>query len=155
MTAQCIIPSPVGPLLIREEDGFITEVNFTDEQLSTPETELCRRCACQLADYFDHRLTGFDLPLRPEGTPFQRDVWQALTAIPYGEVRSYGDIARAIGRPNACRAVGGANHRNPICIIIPCHRVIGADHTLTGYGGGLDKKTFLLDLEAGKITGDA
>ena len=89
----------------------------------------------------------FDLPLAPKGTAFQQSVWRALESIPYGEVRSYGDIARQIGNPKACRAIGGANNRNPIAIVIPCHRVIGADGRLVGYGGGLDKKEMLLSLE--------
>jgi methylated-DNA-[protein]-cysteine S-methyltransferase len=102
----------------------------------------------QLDAYFAGRLRRFELPLAPEGTPFQREVWSALTTIPYGETVSYGELARQVGRPNACRAVGAANGRNPIPIIIPCHRVIGADGSLTGFGGGLPIKQRLLLLEA-------
>jgi methylated-DNA-[protein]-cysteine S-methyltransferase len=102
----------------------------------------------QLGDYFAGRLTRFDVPLRLEGTPFQREVWQGLLEIDYGETISYGELARRIGRPRAVRAVGLANGQNPIAVIVPCHRVIGADGTLTGYGGGLDRKRLLLDLEA-------
>ena len=102
----------------------------------------------QLGDYFAGRLTSFDVPMQLEGTPFQREVWQGLLEIDYGETISYGELARRIGRPRAVRAVGLANGQNPIAVIVPCHRVIGADGTLTGYGGGLDRKRLLLDLEA-------
>jgi methylated-DNA-[protein]-cysteine S-methyltransferase len=101
----------------------------------------------QLAEYFAGERRAFALPVAPEGTDFERRVWQALAAIPYGETRSYRDVAGAIGRPTACRAVGRANGRNPIAVVIPCHRVIGSDGSLTGYGGGLDLKRFLLELE--------
>jgi methylated-DNA-[protein]-cysteine S-methyltransferase len=104
----------------------------------------------QLAEYFAGARRAFALPLAPAGTEFERRVWQALVAIPYGETRSYAEVAQAIGRPAACRAVGRANGSNPIAIVIPCHRVIGSDGSLTGYGGGLDLKRFLLDLEGGQ-----
>lgn len=103
----------------------------------------------QLAAYFGGRLRRFDLPLCPEGTKFQQNVWMQLRAIPYGETRSYGQIAEALGSPGASRAVGLANGRNPLPIIVPCHRVIGADGSLTGFAGGMDRKRFLLDLENG------
>jgi methylated-DNA-[protein]-cysteine S-methyltransferase len=102
----------------------------------------------QLASYFAGELQSFDLPLAPSGTPFQQSVWTALRAIPYGETRSYRDLAQAIGNPAAVRAVGLANGRNPLPIIVPCHRVIGSDGSLTGFGGGITTKRFLLDLEA-------
>ena len=102
----------------------------------------------QLREYFAGRLTDFDLPLAPEGTPFQAEVWRAVADIPYGETRSYGDIARAINRKDAVRAVGAANGQNPLPIVIPCHRVIGSDGRLTGYGGGLPLKKRLLALES-------
>ena len=98
-------------------------------------------------EYFAGKRQQFDLPLRPEGTPFRQQVWQALLSIPYGQTRSYRDIAASVGAPRAVRAVGGANHHNPISIIIPCHRVIGADGSLRGYGGGTAIKTALLALE--------
>jgi methylated-DNA-[protein]-cysteine S-methyltransferase len=104
-------------------------------------------CA-QLTDYFAGRRTSFDVPLQLEGTAFQREVWGGLLEIDYGETISYGELARRIGRPRAVRAVGLANGRNPIAVIVPCHRVIGADGTLTGYGGGLESKRLLLDLES-------
>lgn len=102
----------------------------------------------QLDEYFAGERTDFDLPLHAKGTPFQLEVWQALRTIPFGEVRSYGDIAGQIGRPGASRAVGLANGRNPISVIVPCHRVIGSSGSLTGYGGGLTRKRLLLDHEA-------
>jgi methylated-DNA-[protein]-cysteine S-methyltransferase len=102
----------------------------------------------QLEQYFAGGRTRFDLSLVPPGTAFQKKVWAALLRIPFGETATYGEIARAVGRPDASRAVGGANHRNPIAIIIPCHRVIGANGSMTGYGGGLPRKRLLLDLEA-------
>ncbi|HLX11038.1 MAG TPA: methylated-DNA--[protein]-cysteine S-methyltransferase [Thermoanaerobaculia bacterium] len=106
----------------------------------------------QLAEYFAGRRRQFTLPLAPHGTAFERGVWEALVAIPYGETRSYAEVAEAIGRPTACRAVGRANGSNPIAVVIPCHRVIGSDGSLTGYGGGLELKRLLLDLEGGKST---
>lgn len=108
-----------------------------------------RATARQLCEYFEGRRRTFDLPLDPVGTPFQQLAWRALRAIPYGETRSYADQARAIGRPSAVRAVGAANGRNPLSIVVPCHRVIGRDGRLTGFGGGLDRKQRLLDLEFG------
>lgn len=106
-----------------------------------------RRAKRELGEYFDGRRRHFDLPFEPHGTAFQCAVLDALVEIPYGETRSYKEIAEALGKPKAVRAVGGANGSNPIPIIIPCHRVIGSDGTLTGFGGGLDTKRFLLDLE--------
>jgi methylated-DNA-[protein]-cysteine S-methyltransferase len=103
----------------------------------------------QLAEYFDGRRRAFDLPLAFGGTPFQRRVWRALLDIPYGETTSYGELARRIGRPSASRAVGLANGSNPIAVVVPCHRVIGTNGSLTGFGGGLERKRLLLDLEAG------
>jgi methylated-DNA-[protein]-cysteine S-methyltransferase len=102
----------------------------------------------QLEEYFDGQRTEFDVPLNAKGTVFQHEVWAALQTIPYGEVRSYGEIAEQIGRPKASRAVGLANARNPIAVIVPCHRVIGASGVLIGYAGGLERKRLLLDLEA-------
>jgi len=111
------------------------------------ETPLIREAAEQLNEYLAGKRKAFDLPLAPEGTPFQKAVWKALTGIPYGETRTYKEIAETVGKPRACRAVGMANNKNPIAILIPCHRVIGADGKLTGYAGGLDIKKKLLDLE--------
>ncbi|MDE2294357.1 MAG: methylated-DNA--[protein]-cysteine S-methyltransferase [Gammaproteobacteria bacterium] len=103
----------------------------------------------QLREYFDGTRREFDLPLAPRGTPFQQTVWRALRRIPYGRTLAYGELARRIGKPGAARAVGMANHHNPLSIVVPCHRVIGADGGLTGYGGGLDRKRWLLALEHG------
>ena len=104
----------------------------------------------QLAEYFAGGRTAFDVPLALQGTDFQRRVWEALLEIPYGETVSYGELARRIESPRAVRAVGLANGRNPVAVIVPCHRVIGADGTLTGYGGGIERKRLLLELEAGR-----
>ena len=134
-------------LTIAEADGKITHVLFGACEEAGERTPLLDEAVRQLKEYFAGERLEFNLPLNPEGTEFQQKVWKALTGIPYGETRSYGEIARAIGREKACRAVGMANHNNPISIIIPCHRVVGADGSLTGYGGGLDKKRFLLKLE--------
>ena len=111
------------------------------------ETELLKEAHKQLMEYFEGKRKGFELPIYVEGTVFQEKVWKALQQIPYGETRNYEEIAKAVGSPKACRAVGGANHKNPIMIIIPCHRVIGKDGTLTGFGGGLAIKEYLLKLE--------
>ena len=140
--------SPIGKLYLTGEGKTITGLYF-QEPLGTFEAaaEAAADAEDQLRRYFAGELKIFQLPLRPEGTAFQRAVWQALQTIPYGETRSYGQIAAQIGRPKASRAVGMANNRNPISILIPCHRVVGADGSLTGYGGGLDKKEFLLKLE--------
>lgn len=114
-----------------------------------PDSELVELVFRQLDEYFAGVRTRFDFPYRMDGTPFQKKVWRALCDIPYGQTRSYKEIAEAVGSPKACRAVGMANHRNPIFIAVPCHRVIGADGSLTGYGGGLDMKQALLELERG------
>jgi methylated-DNA-[protein]-cysteine S-methyltransferase len=113
--------------------------------------DVLRQVEYQLTAYFAGELRDFDLPLAPVGTPFQERVWQALRDIPYGATTSYSALANRIGAPGAARAVGLANGRNPIAIIIPCHRVIGAGGTLVGYGGGLNRKRWLLDLEAGRV----
>lgn len=143
-----------GPLLIAIDGAGLRHVEFMQgERPVLPQPEWQRDDAAlapfveQFAAYFAGRLRRFDLPLAATGTPFQQAVWQALCDIPYGETRSYGDIARAIGKPNAVRAVGAANGRNPLSIIIPCHRVIGQNGSLTGYAGGLPIKQALLTLE--------
>ncbi len=139
--------SPVGILTLTEENGAITELLFGACRPQGEKSALLAEAERQLDEYFAGKRRAFHLPLNPEGTEFQKKVWNALRGIPCGETRSYGDIARAVGSPRAFRAVGMANHSNPISIIIPCHRVIGADGSLTGYGGGLYIKTFLLELE--------
>lgn len=146
-----VAQSPVGDLTLTEENGALTGLYFGRRSLEGEEglTALLERASRQLEEYFAGKRKQFDLPLSLRGTEFQRQVWAALGDIPYGETRSYGQIAQAVGRPKAVRAVGMANHRNPISIIVPCHRVVGADGSLTGYGGGLENKKFLLALERG------
>ena len=149
--------SPLGPILLAASAQGLAGAWFTEGQRDTPDhaawTEapghpVLQRAAAQLADYFDGRRQDFDLPLDlTHGTAFQQAVWQALLAIPFGTSTSYGELARRIGRPKAVRALGAAVGRNPVSIIVPCHRVLGADGSLTGYAGGLDRKTSLLRTE--------
>ena len=151
--AQYICPSPMGPLSLVEENGALVEVRWNFDlprdaaPLALPSTPLLRQAAAELAAYFAGDLREFTVPLAPKGTSFQQKVWAALREIPYGETRSYKEIAAMVGNEKACRAVGMANNRNPLPIFIPCHRVVGADGKLVGYAGGLDVKTFLLNLE--------
>jgi methylated-DNA-[protein]-cysteine S-methyltransferase len=152
------IESPVGELLVTADAaGALTRLYFPgrvspQEAGWTHDEAPFAEPRRQLDAYFAGELEDFDLPLAPSGTPFQLQVWRALCEIPYGATASYGEIAHAVGAPGAARAVGGANNRNPISIIVPCHRVIGAGGSLTGYGGGLDRKRLLLELEAGTPT---
>ena len=141
----------IGRIGLAECNGAIIELALRAKAAAerAPEPELIRRAFAQIEEYLAGRRTRFDLPLHAEGTPFMRRVWDALCAIPYGQTRSYKEIATAIGRPGAMRAVGMANSRNPIALIIPCHRVIGANGALTGFASGVDLKQRLLDLEAG------
>jgi methylated-DNA-[protein]-cysteine S-methyltransferase len=161
MRTFVVVDSPIGPLTLVAADGRLTGL-YMDAQRhrpgeqvvgtpGDPKAEPFASAADQLAAYFAGQLTEFDLPLAPAGTQFQRAVWAALQQIPYGETWSYGQLASTIGSPTAVRAVGLANGRNPIAVVIPCHRVIGADGSLTGYGGGLDRKHYLLDLEASLV----
>jgi methylated-DNA-[protein]-cysteine S-methyltransferase len=162
MHGHVIVDSPIGPLTLVAADGALTGLYLdvphsprARHQLGAdvlgppadPASEPFAAAADQLAAYFTGQLTEFTVPLAPAGTPFQRRVWAGLREIPYGETWSYGQLAGWIGNPAAVRAVGLANGRNPIAVIIPCHRVIGSDGSLTGYGGGLDRKRYLLDLE--------
>lgn len=142
------VPFPVGPVTVMEEGGWIVFIGFLPT-LARPQKRKRRHQGAfrQLSDYFDGELKTFDLPLKLSGTPFQLRTWAALQTIPYGKTCSYGDIAKQIGNGKANRAVGMANHNNPISIVIPCHRVIGANGSLTGYGGGLPIKRQLLELE--------
>ncbi|MCA8955724.1 MAG: methylated-DNA--[protein]-cysteine S-methyltransferase [Planctomycetes bacterium] len=148
-----LVPSPLGTLRVLVDDhGNLVELRFPD--VASPAVagaeDSVARCSSvvrQLREYFAGRRRGFDLPLSAAGTVFQREVWDELQRIPYGETISYGELARRIGRPRAVRAVGQANRRNPIPIVVPCHRVLGADGTLTGFGGGLPIKRALLELE--------
>ena len=142
----------LGRLGIRDNSQNITNLYFESENISRDdviieESDLTKLAYTLIREYLDGQRKVFDLPLHPNGTEFQIKVWKALTEIPYGETRSYKDIAISIGNEKACRAVGMANNKNPIPIIIPCHRVIGANKKLVGYAGGLDLKERLLDLE--------
>lgn len=144
--------SPVGRLRVVERQQAIAELHIGETLPDAPEltrqdTPLLLEAQAQLAQYFAGQRTGFSLPLAPAGTAFQQAVWRQLQQIPYGQTRTYGQIAVALGKPTASRAVGRANHHNPIAILIPCHRVIGADGSLTGYAGGLAVKEALLRLE--------
>lgn len=140
--------SPQGLIEITATDKGISAITFVDKSQgrATP-NHLSERAKVQLAAYFDGSLTQFDLPFDTKGTDFQRAVWKALCDIPYGETASYADIANKLNNPKAVRAVGMANGRNPIAIVVPCHRVIGSNRTLTGYAGGLERKQYLLKLE--------
>ena len=141
--------SPVGLLGITASDAAITSIEFdaVREDDDEPNCALLEQARIELEEYFAGRRTVFDLPLEPEGSDWERSVWRALTDIPFSKTKSYGELARLLQRPGAARAIGTANRRNPIAIVIPCHRVIGADGSLTGYGGGLDRKRWLLDHE--------
>lgn len=128
--------------------GLYFENSIITEDIKTNETELIKETKRQVDEYFAGKIKNFDLPLELEGTEFQQSVWNALQNIPYGETCSYAEIAKNIGRPKAYRAVGMANNKNPISIIIPCHRVIGKNGKMVGYGGGIDIKRHLLDIES-------
>jgi methylated-DNA-[protein]-cysteine S-methyltransferase len=146
MNGSLIVGTPLGLMTLTERDGALIAAEFGALAPNVP-SPLLRRAGLELGEYFAGTRRSFTLPLSPQGTDFQRAVWAALLEIPYGETRSYGEIARAVGKPGAARAVGMANNRNPLPVFIPCHRVIGADGALVGYGGGLEKKRFLLALE--------
>jgi methylated-DNA-[protein]-cysteine S-methyltransferase len=164
MKKAYIYNTKLGKILIAEDGNKITEVSLTAGQTDRcgnsgqsglsyqdyemEETVLIKEAARQLTQYLEGARKDFTVPLQPEGTLFQKKVWEALRAIPYGETRTYRQIAEAIGSPKACRAVGMANHHNPVMVIIPCHRVIGADGSLTGYAAGLDVKKLLLTMES-------
>ncbi len=147
-------PSPIGPLTLMGRDGHLTHLVMEDQAHATVTPPGSRRddvwfadVRAQLDEYFAGTRTVFEVPMRLEGTDFQRAVWAQLRAIPYGSTISYGELARRVGNPKASRAVGLANGRNPIAVIVPCHRVVAGDGSLGGYGGGLGRKTALLDLE--------
>ncbi|MFE0809298.1 methylated-DNA--[protein]-cysteine S-methyltransferase [Streptomyces sp. NPDC058848] len=156
MKQHTVIDSPYGALTLVAEDGALCGLYMTDQRHRPPEETFgpaddgpFAQAEEQLTAYFAGELKDFTLDLRLNGTPFQRTVWDQLGKIPYGETRTYGELADALGNPAASRAVGLANGRNPIGIIVPCHRVIGASGSLTGYGGGLERKRRLLDFERG------
>ena len=152
---HAVLDSPIGPLTVVREDDVLVGVHFDAPGRPLPAEALGARddagftdVATQLGEYFAGERTGFDLRLRACGNEFQRAVWAQMTGIPYGQTRTYGELARAIGDPGAAQAVGTACGRNPLPVVIPCHRVIGADGGLVGFGGGLHRKRFLLDLES-------
>ncbi|MFC7220397.1 methylated-DNA--[protein]-cysteine S-methyltransferase [Streptomyces polyrhachis] len=159
MRTHTVIDSPVGPLTLVADGGHLTGLYMVGQRHrpgeetfggpGDPGEEPFASAAGQLRAYFAGERTGFDLPLRLEGTDFQRRVWAGLLEIPYGETVSYGELAERIGSPAASRAVGLANGKNPVGIIVPCHRVVGADGSMTGYGGGIGRKRYLLGFEAG------
>ncbi len=158
MRRVALCESPFLPIAIVEVDGAIARIDWGDltawdsaaRDALTP-TPLLAEAIRQLTAYFEGTLRDFDLPLAPVGTPFQRAVWDELRRIPYGQTRSYGEIARRLGNPRATRAVGMANHKNPISIVIPCHRVIGGNGQLVGYASGLDIQRGLLSLEGARF----
>jgi methylated-DNA-[protein]-cysteine S-methyltransferase len=146
-----VADSPIGPLLATAADDGDAITGLWFDRPPAPgwrrDDDALGALRNQLDAYFAGTLQRFDLPLAAPGTPWQRAVWDALMDVPYGETMSYGELAARLGKPTACRAVGAANGRNPISVIVPCHRLIGSDGTLTGYGGGLERKRWLLDHE--------
>lgn len=163
-TTHATIDSPVGPLRLVTDGEHLTGVFFAEHRHAPADLgvevalvgapEVLRDTASQLDQYFAGGRTGFDLPLAARGTDFQHRVWQVLRRIPYGQTWAYGQLARELGSPGASRAVGLANGRNPLSIVVPCHRVVGADGAITGYGGGVARKRALLELER-RVAGDA
>jgi len=157
MTCYRTIDSPIGPLTLAGDGGVLTNLRMVDQTYEPDRADWVLDDSAfpdavdQLAAYFAGELKEFDLELEMSGTEFQRKVWGALRTIPYGETRSYGEIAEQIGSPNASRAVGLANGHNPIAVIVPCHRVIGANGGLTGFGGGIERKSALLELEKNAV----
>ncbi|MCV7088573.1 methylated-DNA--[protein]-cysteine S-methyltransferase [Mycobacterium interjectum] len=160
MISYRTIESPIGLLTLAGRSPVLTNLRMVDQTYEpnragwSPDARAFDAAVEQLGAYFAGELTDFDIELELRGTEFQRRVWRALLTIPYGETRSYGEIAEQIGAPGSARAVGWANGHNPIAIVVPCHRVIGAGGSLTGYGGGLDRKRTLLDLEKKRAPAD-
>ncbi|HEY7980941.1 MAG TPA: methylated-DNA--[protein]-cysteine S-methyltransferase [Candidatus Eremiobacteraceae bacterium] len=156
---SAVFDSPVGPLFVRAEAGALVALSFVDFPIHEKTTyagdsasrDIVRAVESQIGEYFAGSRTEFDIPMKLIGTPFNVRVWEALRAIAYGTTMAYGRLAKQIGEPDAARAVGAANGANPIVIIVPCHRVIGTNGRLVGYGGGLRRKQFLLDLESGPL----
>lgn len=149
--SQLTIDTPIGLLEITATDESIVGVKPVDHEENVAgdavANDLVQKCRVELEEYFAGKRKNFDLPLAGEGTDFQKQVWEQLQRIPYGETRTYGEIAKIMGRPKASRAIGMANHNNPILILVPCHRVIGADGSLTGYAAGIEAKKYLLEFE--------
>lgn len=160
MAASCLYESPIGVLYMREEDGKITNLNLqrqeahnllAENDMQYAGSALLREACRQLDEYFQGRRKQFDLPVSCEGTPFQQRVWRELQRIPYGETRSYEDIAVSVSNPKAQRAVGQANNKNPVMIVVPCHRVIHKNGDISGYACGIEAKRYLLALERGDL----
>lgn len=151
MDSYYVYASPIGQLNIVEKKGYITNIALRDSfdvsQLSFSKTEVIAKCIIQLEEYFRGQRQSFEIPLNPEGTEFQWLVWQELLKVPYGQWSSYHLVAEAIGSPKGARAVGRSVGANPVLILIPCHRILGSDGSLTGFSAGLKRKSFLLDLE--------
>jgi methylated-DNA-[protein]-cysteine S-methyltransferase len=142
------LETPIGTLWLESDGTGLSAIAFDGPPRARSDEPLLREAEAQLLAYFAGERSRFDLPLSPHGTDFQRRVWHAVGEVPYGATTTYSAVAAAVGRPSACRAVGAANGRNPLPIVVPCHRVVGATGSLTGYGGGLARKRALLDLEA-------
>jgi methylated-DNA-[protein]-cysteine S-methyltransferase len=150
MTFSTQFSSIVGPLTLEGDDRIVTRIGFGNAKAPQGDAAAVSAAALQLEQYLAGERTEFDLDVELGGTPFERRVWDEVRAIPYGETATYAEIAERIGRPGACRAVGRANGRNPVAVVVPCHRVIGSDGSLTGYAGGIETKRALLDLERGR-----
>ncbi|MEC8427694.1 MAG: methylated-DNA--[protein]-cysteine S-methyltransferase [Pseudomonadota bacterium] len=156
-----LFDTPAGEMIVVQDAQGVRHIDFQEGAVPLAidpqwqrDPDFCRRAREQLQDYFDGELTRFDLPLAPRGTEFQQRVWAELAKVPFGETRSYGELAQALKQPTASRAVGMANGRNPLSIVLPCHRVVGSNRKLTGYRGGLAIKTLLLKLEGIPVDGD-
>ncbi|MDN2667528.1 methyltransferase [Vibrio lentus] len=146
---KMLYDAPIGKMIIVSNGVSLIEIDHVnhEELMTSNPDELCLLATKQLDEYFAGKRTSFDLPLNPQGTDFQLNAWAALTTIPYGETISYGEQAKRMDTPKAVRAAGGANGKNPFSVVVPCHRVIGANGTLTGYTGGMNRKEWLLDFE--------
>lgn len=154
MESYLVFASPIGKIMLIEQDNKIMQIKFTDEECSVENnnsSDILLQAKIELEEYFCGKRTNFDIPIRLDGSSFQISVWNELLNIPYGEVRTYGEIAKLIGNKNASRAVGVVCNKNPLMIIVPCHRVIGKNKKLVGYASGIDIKQKLLDLESGKF----
>ena len=148
--SKLTIKVPIGLLEITATDEAIVGVKPANHGENVEANDLAQKCKTELEEYFAGKRKNFDLPLADEGTDFQKQVWEQLQLIPYGQTRTYGEIAKMMGKPKASRAIGMANHNNPILILVPCHRVIGADGSLTGYAAGIEAKKYLLEFEKHK-----
>ncbi|MBL0141906.1 MAG: methylated-DNA--[protein]-cysteine S-methyltransferase [Betaproteobacteria bacterium] len=164
MTRYARIATPLGTMIAIAEEGKLVGLDFEDAKyapaidcawIEEPAFPALRECARQVAEYFAARRTRFDLPLAPRGTPFQQRVWREIAKVPVGETITYAELARLAGSPGSARAVGAATGRNPLAIVVPCHRIVGANGSLTGYAGGLPRKRRLLALEAAPVAAAA